>query len=249
MYAPLYAGYGAATLVIWGATFVCPSLWPRVAVAGDASLPLWRSLLIMGAVLALGQLYQAGLMLPEDTRWRDAARLTNQVLIFLPVLVAVGLALRAGDTTGRARAFTPRSGVPQRLMVGCAGAVVAIVVHLAVRPDAADLSVIPARLFSFPNAAHAAQILGEDLALGLLLASVLRHVSPRAAVVTTGSVFAAGHIPAMLERGAPLSEFPSLVADAGLATGVLALVLRLRDLWPIWPVHVAMDLMQFYGGR
>jgi len=249
MYSALYAGYAAAALVLWIATGLRPALWPIAAPTGSAPIPLWRSLVIVAAVLALGQLYQAGLMIPEHTSWRDGARLANQILIFLPVFVVVGVSIHDGDEAARTRAFIPRSRIAERLVIGCTAAAIATVVYLTVRPDAAGISLIPARFFSWPNAAHAAQILGEDFGLGLILASALRHLSPRTAVIVAACLFAAGHIPAMVTQGAPLAEFPSLVADAGLAAGMMALVLRLRDLWPIWPVHVAMDLMQFYGGR
>ena len=249
MYPALYAGYAAAALALWGAAAVRPALWPRAVQTPNASLPLWRTLAIIISVLALGQVYQAGLMLPEHTTWRDAARLANQLLIFLPVFAVVAVSMHDGDETVRGRAFVPRNGIAQRLAIGCAVAAIATFVFLTVRPDAARLSTMPARLLASPNAAHAAQILGEDFAMGLILASAVRHVGPKAAVIAAGSLFAAGHIPTMVAQGAPLADFPALAADAGLAAGMMALVLRLRDLWPIWPVHVAMDLMQFYGGR
>jgi membrane protease YdiL (CAAX protease family) len=95
------------------------------------------------------------------------------------------------------------------------------------------------------NIPYGIQILGEDLGIAMLLASLLRIIKPRTAVIVTGLLFALGHVPAMVTGGATGSEFVRLISDGLLAAGVVAVLLRLRDVWVLWPVHVAMDLTQF----
>jgi membrane protease YdiL (CAAX protease family) len=121
----------------------------------------------------------------------------------------------------------------------------ALVAHQAVvgRLDTFPSSL--AQIVHPANISYGIQILGEDLGIAMLLASLLRKIRPRTAVIATGLLFAAGHVPAMVTGGAVGPEFLRLIADGLLAAAVVAVLLRMRDVWVLWPVHVAMDLTQF----
>ena len=79
----------------------------------------------------------------------------------------------------------------------------------------------------------------------ILLVRLAAAIGTRPAVVAAASLFAAGHIPSMLARGASLTELAALVRDVTLGLVVLGTVLRSRDILWFWPVHVTMDLTQF----
>lgn len=247
-YLALVAGYGVAAAMLLIAARLRSSLWPVGAQAdAQTGLPLPRAILLLLAVIAIGQLHQARYLLDEQRSWRHLARALNQLMIFGPVFAYCVYAVAKGR--GRDAMFAPTDRVLSRIGVGCVAAAVATVAYVLATPDSSPLLLIAARIFDAPNVAHALQILGEDLSIGLLLASLLRVVKPRTAVAATGGLFALGHIPAMIRDGARTREFLHLLADGVLAAGVIALVLRLRDMWVLWPVHVAMDLMQFYARR
>ena len=66
-------------------------------------------------------------------------------------------------------------------------------------------------------------------------------------IVLVAVLFAAGHIPSLLATGAAVEDLIALLADAGLAIAVLCVLQRLADIWWLWCVHFAMDMMQFYA--
>jgi hypothetical protein len=241
-YGALVAGYACAVVVMLAVAAQSDRLWPRSA--HGVGLPLRYVLVPLGAVIAIGLLAQRGLLFPTAGEWRILTAALNQLLIFSPVFGVAGYALARGDLS-RARVMLPRDHVPVRLGLGLLAALVALVAHHATLARLDDVPASFAQIVSPVNVSYLIQILGEDLAIAMLLASLLRTITPRTAVVATGLLFALGHVPAMIDGGRPASEFARLVADGLLAAGVVAALLRMRDVWVLWPVHVVMDLTQF----
>lgn len=204
-----------------------------------------RVLAMVAAVVLIGQVIQVAGLASRSANHRIALRVMTQLLIFSPVFIAAAMAARRGDAYARRVAFVPTDRVATRLASGSAAAAIALIVHEAAARRLTDLGGTAASLIEPVRLSHAVQILGEDLGIGILLASSLRRFKPATAAVVTGSLFALGHIPAMLTAGQPLSEFVGLVADGLLAASVVSLLFRVRDVWAIWPVHVIMDLTQF----
>jgi hypothetical protein len=66
-----------------------------------------------------------------------------------------------------------------------------------------------------------------------------------ATILLVAILFAAGHIPVMVVTGASLWELARLALDAGLGVVVLFIAQRSADVWWLWCVHFAMDMMQF----
>ena len=88
--------------------------------------------------------------------------------------------------------------------------------------------------------------LPEDLTVALLLSRLVAGLGrPWVAVVVVAALFAAGHVPTMLERGAGTTELAWLLRDVGLGVLVLSAVVRGRDILWFVPVHFAMDMTQF----
>jgi hypothetical protein len=245
-YVALLGGYVAAALSLMLLARRTRTLWPDGSFSErPGGWPLSRVLLLMAAVVVIGQMSQAGWLIPSGTGHRVLARLANQLLIFSPVFLAAMFAGRGGTTFARRVAFMPTDRVPTRLGWGLIAAAIALTVHQAIAGRFTRLPGTILALLDPGRSSHALQILGEDLGIGILLASTLTRLRPGVAIVSTGLLFAAGHVPAMLAGSEPLRELARLVADGALAAGMVAVLFRLRDVWSIWPVHVAMDLTQF----
>lgn len=244
-YGALFTGYAVAAVVLLGIARWRTREWPTGTAEGG--WPLLRVLGLLAGVMVIGQLFRAGLLIPSSPDHRLRARMGNQFLIFAPVFVAAMLAARHGTAYSRRVAFMPTDRVWFRLSVGLGAAAIALVAHQLIAGRVHALGATMAQLSRSENLSHAVQILGEDLAITMLCASFLRHVRARTACIATGLLFALGHVPELLEEGAALSEVARLVADGVLTAAVLALVFRVRDVWLLWPVHVAMDLTQFLG--
>jgi hypothetical protein len=85
----------------------------------------------------------------------------------------------------------------------------------------------------------------EDIAIAILMVRFAAAIGPRRAILVVAALFAAGHIPALLATGGTQAELISLVRDAALAAGVIAVALRGADVWILWPIHFAMDMSQW----
>jgi hypothetical protein len=96
-------------------------------------------------------------------------------------------------------------------------------------------------------AAHlAVQVLLEDLAIAILFVRAAA-VGPRAVILGVAALFAAGHVPALLARGEPGTEFVGLLRDFDLGVLVVGTAWRGADIAWVWPVHYTMDMTQFLG--
>jgi hypothetical protein len=90
-------------------------------------------------------------------------------------------------------------------------------------------------------------VLLEDLAIAILFVRLAAAAGPGAAILGTGALFAAGHVPAMLTEGASLSEFTGLLRDFGLGVLVIGTAWRGADVAWLWPIHYTLDMTQFLG--
>jgi hypothetical protein len=97
-----------------------------------------------------------------------------------------------------------------------------------------------------PGSAHIAmQVLLEDIAIAILAVRLAAAMGSGRAAALAGLLFAAAHIPTMFAQGATAAELLPLLRDAALGTAVIAMGLRAADVWVLWPIHFAMDMMQF----
>ena len=241
-YPPLVAAYAVA-LVSWYAVSLRPwSPW-REPPELELDHP-WRetgyALAAAIAVILLGQLWVRGIRLPERGSIGPAIAAVNQILIFSPMPL---LLLIRGHDSATAWLPLPRWGA--RLAIGVSLAAIAVTVYSLLRADAAGPFTIMGRILSYQHLDEAVQVLMEDVTIAILLARLAAATGRARAVVIVAALFAAGHIPALLASGAPVSQLWSLLLDATLAVAVLGALLRSRDILWFWCLHFAMDLTQF----
>ena len=238
----LFVGYLTAVAGWIAASRVAPDLWrPR-------ELPPFRrpwlevalALLAVVGVLSLGQLWVRGIRLPAAGSLAPFVESLNQLLIFSPILLLPRLRGQSYET-----ALVRKDRVFIRIGIGVALAAIALAAHVGVRRLMGDGVRLMPRVLLLENLDEAFQVLFEDVAVAILLVRLAAAVGTRPAVVAAASLFAAGHIPSMVARGASLSELIALVRDVTLGLVVLGTVLRSRDVLWFWPVHVTMDLTQF----
>src|SRR4029453_18152749 len=103
------------------------------------------------------------------------------------------------------------------------------------------------RVYQPKNVGLAVQVLSEDLAIAILFVRFQAAIGLRVTIILIASLFAAAHIPSLVVKGTSLRELASLVLDAGLGVVVLFVAQRSADVWWLWCVHFAMDMMQLYA--
>lgn len=87
----------------------------------------------------------------------------------------------------------------------------------------------------------------EDITIAIIFVRLRAWIGTWWSIGIVAVLFAAGHIPAMINQGVSLSEFSNLFLDTALGVGVLGVLQRARDIWWFWFVHFAMDMMQYYA--
>ena len=238
--AALFPAYAAA-LLGWCLAARATGLWrdaPPPAF-GRPWAELGYALLAALAVIGVGQLWQRGLLLHETGSPLVSA--LNQALIFAPMFALLALRRQGPDT-----AWIPAQRAWARLLVGAALAALAVTVYALVRAGADAPLTVLARLPRREHLDEAVQVFCEDVTIAVLLARLVAAVRrPWIAVVAVAALFAAGHVPALLAQDAPPAELLWLLRDVALGVGVLAAVVRARDVLWFFPIHLALDLMQF----
>ncbi len=240
-YPSLLATYAAALagwVCIWRAR---PELWPR---ATDEFAHPWReagyALIAAVGIVAIGQVYTAGISLPNDGVAGPILESINQLLIFSPVVLLLIVRKQPLET-----AWIKKDRIGCRLLIGLGLALIALLVYTLVRSGADGWMSVVLRTYRYENVALALQVFLEDFTIAVLAVRISACIGAPRTVVLVAALFAAGHIPTMIAEGASLRELASLIGDTGLGVAVISAGLRSRDIWWIWPVHFSMDMTQF----
>lgn len=188
----------------------------------------------------MGQLYARGIRLPATGALRPLAESVNQIVIFAPMLALLALRHHSLET-----AWIRRDRAALRIGIGFVLATIAIIAFTTVYRDAPSPGTVISRTYRPASAHIGVQVLLEDIAIAILIVRFAAALGPRRAILLVAALFAAGHIPSLLATGGTQAELISLIRDAALAAGVFAVALRGADVWVLWPVHFAMDMMQF----
>ena len=189
-------------------------------------------------VILIGQLYMAGIRFPSDVIVFESI---NQLLIFSPALLL--LFFRYKDS---ATAWIELKNSPRKILLGLSLALIAIFIYSLVGSERSFLAIIK-DTYSFTNIPHLVQVLLEDILIAMLFIRLKKATSLNLALIVVSSLFAAGHIPAMISKGFPISEFYGLFLDAGLGLFLIYTINKTKDILWFWMVHFAMDMMQFYA--
>jgi hypothetical protein len=240
----LAVGYAAALLGWLGVWRAYPKLWPA-RPAPSFARP-WRevawALLMVAATVALGQCYTLGYRLSARGLFAPVVDALDQVLIFSPLLVLL-LIRRQGLET----AWLPTDRVVQRLLVGSALALLAVLAFTLTRTGSDPwLAVLP-RVYQPRNISFAVQVFLEDVAIAILFVRFQAALGVRLSILLVALLFASAHLPTLLVKGAPSGEVLNLLLDAALGACVLIVLRRSQDIWWFWCVHFAMDMMQFHA--
>ena len=166
----------------------------------------------------------------------------NQVIIFSPMLLLLWVRRQPLSS-----AWIQTQRVWARLLVGMLLAALAILVFTTVRAGSANWFEVVPKVYQPGNLPLAVQVWLEDVAIAILYVRLRAAMGTPLSVVLVAVLFAGGHIPALISDGVALADLSSVILDAGLVVAVIAVLQRSGDIWWIWCVHFAMDMMQYYS--
>lgn len=241
-YGALVAGYAAALAGWLVLSRILGGVWPS---ARQLSFERpWRevaiALLAAAGILAIGQAYMRLGFLPETGPAGPALAAVNQVVIFAPVPLALLLRSHSLDSV-----WLGRPSWPVRLAAGIALAFLAVGTYTLLRAESNGLVSVAGRIARYDHLDEAVQVLLEDVTIAFLFVRLAAAIGSRWAIVAVAFLFAAGHLPALITRGAEIGEMTLLLRDVALGTGVILVLQRSRDILWFWPIHFALDMTQF----
>ena len=243
-HAALLLAYAVALVTALAVARALPRLGPAPAPAPFARP--WRevawAMVAAGAVLVIGMLYSRGWLLPATSRHRPALDAVNQLLIYAPFLLLLGVRHQGTDT-----AWLPLRNILPRVAIGLALALLSLAVWAAARPGIGHWPPLVAHVYQPAHLSFLVQVLLEDIAIAILCVRFQQALGLRGALLLVAVLFAAAHIPGLLARGAGAGDLLTLLADVGLGVLALSVLQRLRDVWWFWMVHFALDMTQFYA--
>ena len=221
-----------------------PDLWPACS-APHFEKP-WKevgwALLASLGIIAIGQLYQAGIRLPVSGAMGQILESVNQLAIFSPVFLLLYFRKQPLTT-----AWLPAKSVWLRIAVGLVLALLAIFLFTLFRSDSNGWLTVLEQVYHYQNLSFLVQVFLEDVAIAVLFIRVRSAIGLRGAIILVAALFALGHIPAMISAGVSFSEFSSLILDTLLGVGVIFVIQKSADILWFWMIHFAMDMMQFYA--
>lgn len=240
-YYTLYPAYGIALL---GWTLLAP----RLAIEpGEELLPFekpWKEFLLsLTAIvlcLGIGQLYIKGLLFPRDNDFRFLLESLNHLLIFAPFPLLLLIRKQAFIS-----AWIPARDLGKSIGLGLFLAILAIFLFLLLKGKIAQFLPVLTDVYHYKNLPLLVQVFLEDLAIAICFIRFQALIGERWAMIIVASLFALGHIPAMLSEGFTAANALGLLLDAMLVVSVLLVLRRWRNILWFWMIHYAMDMMQF----
>lgn len=248
-YVALSVGYTIALVGWFVINLWKPEIW-RAHAEVQFQHP-WREVLwalLAGiAMVAIGQLYAQGLLVPEIRPVKPLASSVNQVIIFSPFLLLLLIRRQSVAT-----AWLPPRLPWLRLGIGMLLALCAITTFVLVRrPDSSLAEILP-NVYHPKNLGYAVQVFFQDISIAIVLVRFKAAVGQKwflVALVAVALLFSASHYPLKISQGLSyLSATREVLIDALLVSAVVYVLQRSRDILWFWPVHFAMDMMQFHGG-
>jgi len=242
-YGALFIGYGIALLLWYVVNRMKPELWklsdPEFENPGKEFVLLIATILL---ILAIGQLYMHGLLIPKIEGISFVTESINQLLIFSPALLLIRFRKQGLNSL-----WLPVKDLPWRIGFGVIASFIAVTGYLLVREDASIISEVYVNILSLGNTQHLVQVFLEDILIAALFIRLRAWIGTKWSIGIVAALFAASHIPAMIANGVSVGQFTSLILDTALGIGVLSVLQRARDIWWFWLVHFTMDMLQYYG--
>ena len=219
-------------------------LWPPPEQEAQARssrpwLDLGVALLAAAAVLALGQAYNAGWLLPSGEGIASYVSFNvNTLLIFSP-LFAVMLLRRQGPDS----VYLSARALPQKLAAGAALALVGLAVFLGLRGELDRAPAVLAGTVAPRSLEHAIPVFLEGVAVAFLFVRLRWALGAPAALLVPCLLFAAAHVHGDIEQGRPAAGVVAFFAlNTLLPCAIFAVVARSRDVVWIGVVHYVLDV-------
>ncbi|WP_106795152.1 hypothetical protein [Aquimarina sp. Aq78] len=195
-------------------------------------------ILAIGVCILIGQLYISGLLINKIEGIEFITESINHLLIFSPFGLLLLIRKQSLLTV-----WFPEEGKLRSIFVGFVIAILALLLFFMLK--GIPLKDGYASIYSYKNLHLFIQVFAEDFAISMMAVRLISWIGVRYTIIIVATLFAAGHIPAMITEGVELNKFLGLIFDAGLGIMLLGAISKSKNFLWFWMVHGAMDMTQF----
>ena len=193
------------------------------------------------AILAIGQLYSAGYLIPRTGSKTVDLFIwpLNNVLIFSPILITLFIRKQSLNTV-----FISSHHMVRKLGFGILAATVGTLLFVGLRNEWGRLIEISSHSIQPKTLSNFLAIFFENVAVAFLFVRLKWVVGIKWAIAIPAVLFAFAHIPGSIAEGDPWSHILTFFLLTGsLTTVILYTAYRSRDIIWLGVVHYVMDVV------
>jgi hypothetical protein len=238
----IIAAYASACFVWLGIYKFYPTWWPVAIIEKPASR--YKDLLIaIGScvgIMLIGQLYSAGLLLPDSDNPYLAALLwsVNNLIIYSPIFITLYLRRQSVNTV-----FLSSKMIAVKLVFGLVASVIGIEIFYLIADSEGQLSSVLAASLLLDNIRNFPAVFLEGVAIAFLFVRLNWSVGKKWAILIPAILFALAHLPRSIGDG---TAVPDILAYSAVTFAVTVLILytshKSRDVIWLGVIHYLMDI-------
>lgn len=238
----IIAAYASACFVWLGIYRLSPTWWP-VAVIEKPDKRYKDLLIAFGAcvgIILMGQLYSAGLLLPDSSNSYVSALswMVNNLIIFSPIFITLYLRRQSINTI-----FVSPKKLGLKLLFGVLASFLGILVFYLVANGENQFSRVFTEAFLLENIRNFPAVFLEGVAIAFLFVRLNWSIGKRWAIIIPSVLFALAHLPRSIGNGTPV---PEILAYSAVTFAITCLVLytshKSRDVIWLGVIHYLMDI-------
>ena len=239
---PLTLAY-ASMCGLWFLINAKTKWWPLDSIRQSDKPWLDFSLALIGAVaiLGIGQLYSAGLLIPNsgNSTTDGIIWIVNNFIIYSPIAIILYVRKQKSNTI-----FISADKVYLKLLFGLVAAFVGVTLFLLLRGELDRLQATLKSAVQFKSLSYFPAIFFENIALAFLFVRLKWAVGTKWAIIIPAILFALAHVPGSIAEGDPWSHILTFFFLTGsLTTFILYTAYRSRDIIWLGIVHYMMDIV------
>jgi len=190
-------------------------------------------------ILVLGCAFRSGWLLPRGPGSLSTIYWTlNNLIIFSPVFIVVAVRRQGLETL-----LLPRDGVLRDAVAGIALGVASAVLYLGLRGEVAKLPAVLSGVVDPKNVANFVPVFLEGVGLAFLFVRIRWAIGHRPALLISGFLFAAAHIPRQMAASSPLGTIIAFfILNMLLVPAILHVTFLSRSILWIGMVHYVLDV-------
>lgn len=238
----IIAAYASACVIWLGIYKLSPTWWPVAVIEKPATR--YKDLLIaLGTcigIILLGQLYTAGLLLPESNNSYVSALLwiANNLIIFSPIFITLYLRKQSVNTI-----FLSPKKLGLKLAFGILASLLGILVFYLVASGENQFGRVFTEALLLENIRNFPAVFLEGVAIAFLFVRLNWSIGKKWAILIPSILFALAHLPRSIGNG---TAVPEILAYSGVTFIVTCLILytshKSRDVIWLGVIHYLMDI-------